>query len=82
MLTVFTLLKELVAEMAEGKRVTIYLPDGLHEEMKEVAWSRRQSLSLYIRDLHFAEMKRCSTGGMYEPPAIRSYSKDEQLGKK
>ena len=62
--------------MAEGKRITIYLPDGLHEEMKEVAWSRKQSLSLYVRDLHYAEMKRCSSD------TVRSYSKDDQLGKK
>ncbi len=42
--------------MAEGKRVTIYLPDGLHEEILETAWLRRQSLSSYLADLHRAVM--------------------------
>ena len=36
----------------EGKRITVYLPAGVHEEMREVAWGRRMSLSGYIVELH------------------------------
>ena len=38
--------------MSEGKRITIYLPAGVHEKMKDTAWRLRKSLSGYIVDLY------------------------------
>ena len=38
--------------MSEGKRITIYLPHGVHKEMRDTAWRLRKSLSGYLVDLH------------------------------
>ena len=38
--------------MSEGKRSTIYLPHGVHKEMRDTAWRLRKSLSGYLVDLH------------------------------
>ena len=42
--------------MSEGKRITIYLPHGVHKEMRDTAWRLRKSLSGYLVDLHRKEM--------------------------
>jgi len=42
--------------MTEGKRITIYLPHGVHKEMRDTAWRLRKSLSGYLVDLHRREM--------------------------
>ena len=47
-------IKRLASESnkTDGNRITIYLPAGVHEKMKEAAWRLRKSLSGYLVDLH------------------------------